>query len=203
MEAKQFNISNHRLQSKDFLKLIDEAFMFFNQTPLCTLPPMQSFTGSGVYALYYSGDFQPYLEIAKTNKLNAGSRAVYVGKAVPRGWRQGRTVADEEGEELHSRLREHAKSIKHTPSLKLGDFTCRFMVMEGAQSDLIGTVEAALIRRYMPLWNSVVDGFGNHDPGKGRYEQARSEWDVLHKGRPWAERLRGVSPETKDILEKF
>lgn len=40
------------------------------------------------------------------------------------------------------------------------------------------------------IWNTTVTGFGNHDPGSGRYNQARSSWDVLHPGRPWADRLR-------------
>ena len=47
-----------------------------------------------------------------------------------------------------------------------------------------------LISRFEPLWNKLVDGFGNHDPGKGRYQQKKSAWDLLHPGRPWAERLQ-------------
>jgi len=77
------------------------------------------------------------------------------------------------------------------------------MVLNDQESNLIGTVEAALIRLYKPLWNSVIDGFGNHDPGKGRYEQAKSEWDVIHPGRNWAKRLRGQSPNIYDILIKI
>jgi hypothetical protein len=64
---------------------------------------------------------------------------------------------------------------------------------------MIGSIEAALIKINQPLWNSCVDGFGNHDPGKGRYEQARSDWDVIHFGRSWADRLNGV-PNAKDII---
>ena len=64
-------------------------------------------------------------------------------------------------------------------------------------------VEAALIRRFKPLWNTVVDGFGNHDPGKGRYEQALSEWDALHPGRLWAKRLKGKSPSAERVLDRI
>ena len=87
-------------------------------------------------------------------------------------------------------------------NLELGDFRCQFMVLTGIEGDLVVPVEAELIRRYRPLWNSVVDGFGNHDPGRGRYNQAISEWDVLHPGRPWAERLTGESPRLEDIVAK-
>jgi hypothetical protein len=35
-------------------------------------------------------------------------------------------------------------------------------------------------------------------PGKGRYEQAKSDWDVCHPGRAWAEKCQGV-PANKEI----
>jgi len=73
------------------------------------------------------------------------------------------------------------------------------MLLGDIESDLVVPVEAALIRKYHPLWNAAVDGFGNHDPGAGRYNQARSEWDVLHPGRGWAERLTGRSPDLEEI----
>lgn len=77
------------------------------------------------------------------------------------------------------------------------------MILQDAEADLITAVEAQLIRRYTPLWNTIVDGFGNHDPGKGRYDQAPSEWDVLHPGRPWVRRLRGRPPDIETILTKI
>lgn len=46
-----------------------------------------------------------------------------------------------------------------------------------------------LIAMFQPLWNMLLDGFGNHDPGKGRYKQQRAPWDMVHPGRPWAARL--------------
>lgn len=65
---------------------------------------------------------------------------------------------------------------------------------------MIGTIEAALIKLNQPLWNVAVDGFGNHDPGKGRYEQAKSDWDVIHPGRHWAERCKGEHTDEITIL---
>ena len=70
-------------------------------------------------------------------------------------------------------------------------------------SDMISTVEAGLIKLNRPLWNTAVDGFGNHDPGKGRYEQARSGWDVIHPGRKWAEKCKGVHKIKTAILRKI
>jgi hypothetical protein len=76
------------------------------------------------------------------------------------------------------------------------------MILNDVESDLVVPVEASLIRQYRPLWNMVVDGFGNHDPGKGRYNQAKSEWDILHPGRLWADRLTGIAPELDTIISK-
>ena len=67
---------------------------------------------------------------------------------------------------------------------------------------VIGTVEAALIRHYKPIWNTKIDGFGNHDPGSGRYNQAKSEWDIIHPGRPWAEKCLGQSSSIDKVEEK-
>ena len=68
---------------------------------------------------------------------------------------------------------------------------------------MIAAVEAQLIRKYQPLWNTLVDGFGNHTPGEGRFDQARSEWDVLHPGRAWAAKCRGEPPKLATILTKI
>jgi hypothetical protein len=79
-------------------------------------------------------------------------------------------------------------------------FMCRFVIFEDESSDMISTIEAALIKLSQPLWNVALDGFGNHDPGKGRYEQARSDWDVIHPGRIWAERCNGIPKAESGII---
>jgi len=163
------------------------------------LPPDDKFSGGGVYALYYNGDFSLYQKIYRKNK----DLPIYVGKAVLPGWRQGRDTVKENDPALFRRLSEHSRSINAATNLELSHFTCRFVVLKSQEADLISTVEAAMTRRYNPLWNSHIDGFGNHDPGKGRYEQAKSEWDVLHSGRIWAERLNGIPAEGNKIEEKI
>ena len=77
------------------------------------------------------------------------------------------------------------------------------MILDGNESGIIGPVEASLIRKFQPLWNSIIDGFGNHDPGKGRYNQAKSGWDVLHPGRSWAERCMGKAPDYDELVKRI
>lgn len=161
--------------------------------PCGPLPPEESFEGAGVYAIYYRGTFPAYRPVAFEDCLVP----IYVGKAVPPGARKGRAgLGDPPGQVLYKRLVEHADSIKAAERygseagvehyLRLGDFRCRFLVVEDIWIPL---GEALLIQHFKPLWNQVVAGFGLHDPGGRRAGGHRSEWDELHPGRPWYDRM--------------
>ena len=187
-----------------FTEPVKDAIRFFNGTAVHILPPPESFLGTGVYAIYYTGKNPIYKKYAELNRLSY-HYPIYVGKAVPTGRRQAR-VSDNRGgqsKELLVRLREHSRSIVIAQELELQDFSCRFVIFEDASSDMISTIEAALIKLSRPLWNTAVDGFGNHDPGSGRYEQAKSDWDVIHPGRAWAEKCNGTHAERNDILARI
>ena len=200
MAMKSVNIKLHTFQSPKFRSVVEEAIQFFVGTPVHPLPPSNRFTGCGVYALYYLGDYDLYAKVARLNQ-DTCVLPIYVGKAVLPGWRAARATSTE-SKSLYSRLREHARNVQQVKNLEIGGFCCRFIILQKAEADLIVPVEAVLIRKYQPLWNSVIDGFGNHDPGKGRYNQARSEWDVLHPGRPWADKLAGEPPSLEETIKK-
>jgi hypothetical protein len=197
----KFNPKKHIFKSPKVYAIVTEAIDFLNQTSPYQLPLPEPFIGTGVYCLYYLGSYDLYTKIAALNMTEC-TQPIYVGKAVPKGWRTARAGSEEDAT-LTQRLREHARSIKQGADLDIKDFKCRFMILKGEESSMITIVEAALIRKYRPLWNTVVDGFGNHDPGSGRYDQAKSEWDVLHPGRAWAEKLRGKSPDLEKIKAKI
>lgn len=196
-----FDRSKHVFYSPEFEELIKDTIRFFNGTPIQPMPPIEAFDGAGVYALYYVGKRGMYRTFHEINRLEY-KQPIYVGKAVPRGWRQGRAF-DSSSSELYRRLCDHSKSIRLAENLDLSDFLCRFMILENAASNLIGTVEAALIRHYQPLWNCIVDGFGNHDTGSGRYNQEMSEWDLIHPGRSWATNCAPSSKSKSVIVESI
>lgn len=198
--ANEFDREKHVYHAPEFEELIKDAIRFFNGTPVHSIPPPERFAGAGVYAIYYIGRNPLYKQISDKNRV-AYQLPIYVGKAVPSGWRQARNAETEQKTELFTRLTQHAGSIASTSTLIQTDFRCRFMIMEGGTSAMISTVEAAMISYYQPLWNSCIDGFGNHDPGSGRYNQARSDWDVLHPGREWADRCTG-SANTLITIQK-
>lgn len=202
MMSRPFDRTEHIYRNSDFEELIKDAIRFFNGTPVIELPPLERFSGVGVYALYYTGDFEIYSRYAELNRLQYG-HPIYIGKAVPRGWRQAR-VSDMDTKktyELVSILREHGRNIETGNGLSIDDFSCRFVIFEGGASDMIGTIEASLIKLFKPLWNSALDGFGNHTPGAGRFNQAKSDWDVIHFGRTWAEKCTGI-PKTEEVILK-
>jgi hypothetical protein len=193
------DIQQHQFLSPLFESVVKQAIQFFLDTPIESLPPDDLFQGVGVYGIYLMEHDSLYRNIADPTL----KKPIYVGKAVPVGWRTARINELSRGTELYGRLRQHARSIDHANNLNVAAFRCRFMILNGIESDLIVPIEAELIRHFKPLWNTTVDGFGNHDPGSGRYNQARSEWDVVHPGRPWAEKLTGVTPELEYIAAKI
>ena len=201
MEAA-FDRDKHIYKSDAFEEIIKDTVRFFNGTPVHKLPPPVKFHGTGVYAIYYTGKSPYYEDLYEQNRLEF-HQPIYVGKAVPRGWRQAKDAKlGSITFELYSRLREHGKSVNQAKNLAQEDFSCRFMILEDSANHLIGTVEAALIRYYKPIWNTRIDGFGNHDPGPGRYNQAKSEWDIIHPGRPWADKCVGQSSTIDKVEEK-
>lgn len=193
-----FDRSKHVFHSEAFAEIIKDTIRFFNGTPVHVLPPPERFVGAGVYALYYIGQNTYYEKLYEQNRISF-AQPIYVGKAVPSGWRQAR--AQESANELYARLNDHFCSISQVNNLWTEDFRCRFMILEGAATDMISTVEASLIRHYKPIWNHAIDGFGNHTPGKGRFRQAKSDWDVIHPGREWAKKCTGMA-STKSEAEQ-
>lgn len=194
------DLKKQTFTSRKFESVIQEAMRFMMASPIHPLPPADRFPGAGVYALYYCGGFEHYRHIAVANQKGAQT-PIYVGKAVPPGWRVGRAGrVGPNVQPLYRRLAEHAANIGEVDNLEASDFSCRFMILGGTESDLISACEAKVIRQFTPLWNTVVDGFGNHTPGEGRFDQARSEWDVLHPGRAWAARCRGTPPVLENIV---
>jgi len=172
-------------------------------TPVQSLPP-EPYIGAGVYALYYTGSFSAYRLLSEKNRDGQFLCPIYIGKAVPAGARKGGLGLDvEHGQALYKRLSEHAESIKAAQNLEISDFHCRFLVVDDIWIPL---AESMLIERFAPVWNRVLDGFGNHDPGKGRHQGMVPQWDTLHPGRVWAARLQPCSQSVEQLekrVEKY
>jgi hypothetical protein len=159
--------------------------------PRKPLTIVERFYGSGVYAIYYTGDFPVYSAISKRE------HPIYVGKADPAD--PASKTAFEQGEKLSGRLNEHRKNIvKATSTLRIDDFEYRALVVQtGWQS----AAESYLIDLFKPIWNNEVGicyGFGKHGDAPETRANLRSPWDTLHHGRDWAHR----DPNMKDARLK-
>lgn len=170
-------------------KSVVEALL---ETTAVGLDDVPAFEGAGIYAIYYHGSFEPYQPIATTD-----ASPIYVGKAVPSGSRKGASLATSStGRWLFSRISEHRDSINAAQNLAVSDFTVRYLVVDDIWIPL---GESLLISTFNPVWNQLIDGFGNHDPGAGRYNGLRPLWDVLHPGRSWADKCKART-ETREEL---
>lgn len=156
--------------------------------PAEPLADISSFAGSGIYALYYVGSQDPYAEIGKFNIKYECALPIYIGRAKEPGARQGTSPFEPVTQSLlWSRISQHRRSIENASNLDVGDFCVSALV---CMPIWIPLAEAVAIRRYRPLWNSQLQGFGIHAPGKGRAGQERSQWDELHPGRGFASNLK-------------
>jgi hypothetical protein len=151
------------------------------------LADIQSLDGAGIYAIYYHGPFEPYHNLSARYGAN-DEAPIYVGKAVPSGSRKGASLTTSStGRWLFNRISEHRESINSAPNLSVTDFSVRYLVVDDIWIPL---GETLLISTYSPIWNVLIEGFGNHDPGAGRYNGLQPLWDVLHPGRAWAAKCR-------------
>ncbi|MDH2408277.1 Eco29kI family restriction endonuclease [Streptomyces chitinivorans] len=145
--------------------------------------------GSGVYALYYNGPHELYAPISSPECRIP----IYVGQARPQGTRKAVVDNSEASVALWDRLvKDHKSSIEQVHDLEVEHFLVRYLV---AIEAFVSLAERVMIRRYRPVWNSIVDGFGNHDPGKPRRKTGRRPpWDELHPGRWWSHPLNMPTP---------
>lgn len=173
MPVSVFDPSNPKIIGRfTALALLAQA-----RVPLSDVP---RFYGSGVYAIYYNGDYPAY------SPLSGTETPIYVGQAAPAD-RSARN-AREQGERLAARLNDHRKNIgKASATLRIEDFEARFLVV---QSGWETAAEDYLIHLFKPLWNSetgLVFGLGKHGDAATTRANKRSPWDTLHPGRKWAE----------------
>jgi Eco29kI restriction endonuclease len=182
-------------------QLAEELVKFYKRQdyyPLSELPQHRDSLRLhvGVYLLFYHGNYPLYEKLSKINKDKC-LFPIYVGKAVESGRRKGAKLTNNQS--LYGRLMEHRRSINQVEGLSVDEFSFRVIAM---QSDLVTWGEATMIRYFQPIWNQIIDGFGIHAPGKGRYEQRQSVWDVLHPGRGFTKKMLNLSEVTVEELKE-
>ena len=144
--------------------------------------------GSGVYAIYYTGEHPAYAGVSKTET------PIYVGKADPE--QPDARNARDQGPKLYGRLTDHRRMIRVVGEyalanglanpLRVEDFQCRRLVC-ATNAQLVA--ERHLIGTFKPVWNNEVGicwGISKHGDAAKTRKNKRSPWDVMHPGRTWA-----------------
>jgi hypothetical protein len=169
------------------------ALVSQQRMPLSEIEP---FYGSGVYAIYYRGDFNLYAPISATET------PIYVGQAAPLQANARRPT--EQGDKLSRRLTEHLKNIlKAKDSLDINDFDCRALVV---QSGWETAAEDYLIHLFKPIWNSetkILYGLGKHGDSATTRANKRSPWDTIHPARHWAAETAEDAKTPSQIAEEL
>ena len=152
--------------------------------------------GSGVYAIYYNGDFPPYAPLRGTET------PIYVGQAAP--LTRNAKTPKEQGPRLCSRLSDHRKNIaKASSTLSLADFEFRSLVV---QTGWETAAEDYLIHLFHPIWNSetnILYGLGKHGDAAETRANKRSPWDTFHPGRSWAAASSDNATTPEEIERKL
>jgi hypothetical protein len=157
-------------------RFVSLALVAQQRHPLAEIP---RFYGSGIYAIYYKGQFPLYAPIS------GSETPIYVGQAAP-AINNARTPM-EQGPRLCARLSDHRKNIAlATTTLDLADFEFRSLVV---QSGWETAAEDYMIHLFRPIWNNetkILFGLGKHGDDATTRANKRSPWDTLHPGRKWA-----------------
>ncbi|MDI9694982.1 Eco29kI family restriction endonuclease [Burkholderia cenocepacia] len=179
------------------------------EQPLLPLPPKTSFTGAGVYALYYTGNHSAYADLLSLDGAGGTRYPVYIGKAVRENAKQGFNPRPTTRAKIWERLGQHAESIRAVQDagndldFRLEDFRCRHLVLNDAYITL---AELVLITTFRPAWNGM--GFGSKVVGGERMTSRPSLWDSLHPGRGGrpagtAERGQLAQDKIKESIQKL
>jgi hypothetical protein len=141
--------------------------------PLIPLEPLIGrFDGSGLYAIYYSGQANLLYRRLRGFKI-----PIYVGQALSHNTATGVVIKDPSP--LWGRVRDHHVSIDSS-DLSAAEFGVRLLRLPDVHADL---GENGLRVFYKPVWNAILTGFGSHEQGSSTRTGARSKWDTVHPGR--------------------
>ena len=179
-----FKREDHVYSNPAFAEFLKDAVRAFNGSPVAPMPP-PSFTGSGVYALYCTAVKGPYAKFGKEINRLEYKVPIYVGKAVPPGWRQSRQLdgSADKSTSLCSRLSQHARSLEQGKGLSLSDFACRVMQLSTDEQILATKIADFMVKFYKPLWNTIVRGFSRCSFTDSAEHKFHTNWDVMHNGK--------------------
>lgn len=152
--------------------------------PVLPLADLNPFYGAGIYAIYYTGDFDGYSLVALRNRNGQFGAPLYVGGALSKGGLKKELIEIVSGMEIYNQLLHHTKSLEDASNLAVSDFYYRYLIVD----DIWIQLGISLLIAWLdPLWNKLIDGFDNNDLCLVSTPVLCPRWDLLHPGRPHAD----------------
>lgn len=187
-----FKLEDHVYHNEAFAELCKDAVRAFNGTPVCELPPPR-FAGSGVYAIYCTAKTGLYERYGKKVNRMGYNVPIYVGKAVPQGWRQSRT-AGVDSLSFDEQMKFWIGLIKSSIGLEAADFQLRSHCCNVAEIDLAHGVHWLMQNTYQPLWNKIFGGCKTT-------ENVAARWARLHSVRFRSKADKTFQGEVRKLMD--
>lgn len=187
-----FKLEDHIYHNEAFAELCKDAVRAFNGTPICELPPPR-FSGSGVYAIYCTAKTGLYERYGnKVNRMGYNV-PIYVGKAVPQGWRQSRTAGIDKLP-MDEQIKFWLDLIKSSIGIRKADFQMRAHCWNVADGGLTHGIHQLMQNTYRPLWNKVFRGCTTT-------KSVVSRWARLHSLRFHSKADKTFQDEVRKLIE--
>jgi hypothetical protein len=165
-----------KAQLKKTLDDIELARHIVKQLEACDPFPLSEYglttVKTGVYVIYYTGDFPLYKSIAHMNRDGKFRQPIYCGKGSI-GDNLGTYVRKCSYSPVKQRLSKHYNRINAATNLCLDHFHARAL---GVDSIECHEAERLLIEEYKPMWNLELIGFGR----KATDAKGLTRWDSIH-----------------------
>lgn len=154
MKPQAFDRSEHVYRNDAFAELVKDAIRFFNGTPVHTLPPLESFLGTGVYALYYTGGNPLCKRYAELNRLSYDYQFMWARLFQKDGGRLARATLTADGNWVSAK-RSFLFPVRALSSVYRGKFLA---ALDGGRGDL--RYEAA---KNDTAWRKLLTALRHHD----------------------------------------
>ena len=180
MTSETQNVVFNPLDKQHLGESVRDALLRQPVLPIANLEP---FHGAGIFAIYYTGDFDGYDLVSIRNINGKFGTPLYVGGAFSKSEIEEELIENEPGMAIYNQLLRHVKSLEEASNLAVSDFYYRYLIVDDIWIQL-GI--SALIAWHDPLWNKLIDGFDNGGLNSICTPVLCPRWDLLHPGRSHA-----------------
>ena len=193
IRGHEFKREDHVYVNHAFSEMLKDAVRFFHGTPVLPLPPDESFSGAGVYAIYCIAKKGLYKSYGDKINRTSYDVPIYVGKAVPAKGPCRKEVRFVETP-CRDQLMFWHRMIRMTIGMSPDDFRFRECVGCGLETKYIEGICRVLRYEFKPVWNRLF-AFDN------TANDICAKWNSIHSIRFHSKANKESQNELKRLLE--